>query len=169
MQTQLPFFPPSTKLINASVGFRAQDETVYYFHNGNPIYCHSQGDHNSYRFILANLVVNGLCTIGELSIALGTGRKNIERYAKAYRENGAGYFFGRKETRGQCYKMTAEKLSAIQMELNQGLSIYRIALNHSISEAAISYHIKNGHLKKTQFVSTYQAPCPLPVKEVCKT
>jgi hypothetical protein len=149
MQTQLPFFPPSTKLINNTVGFSEDNGTVYYFHNGNPIYCHSKADHNGYRFILANLVVNGLCTIGELSASLGTGRKNIERYAKAYRENGAGYFFGRKETRGQCHKMTPSKLSAIQGELDQGLSIYRVALNHSISEAAISYHIKNGNLKKT--------------------
>jgi transposase len=153
MQTQLPFFPPSTKLINDTVGFGEQNDTVYYFHNGNPIYCHSKDDHNGYRFILANLVVNGLCTIGELSDALGTGRKNIERYAKAYRENGAGYFFNRKETRGQCHKMTPEKLTTIQSELDQGFSIYRIAQNQSISEAAISYHIKNGNLKKTQLVN----------------
>ena len=149
MQTQLPFFPSDTKLINDSVGFREQDDTVYYLHNGDPIYCHSKSDHNSYRFILANLVANSLCTISELSSALGTGRKNIERYVKAYREQGSVYFFERKETRGQCYKMTAEKLVSIQSELDRGLSIYRIALNHDISEAAISYHIKHGKLKKT--------------------
>jgi biotin operon repressor len=144
----LPFFPSETKLINNTVGFREQDQTVYYLHNGNPIYCHSQEDRNSYRFILANLVVNKLCTIGELSSALGEGRKNIERYAKAYREHGTGYFFSRPERRGQCYKMTSSKLAVIQAELDQGLSIYRIALNHEISEAAISYHIKKGNLKK---------------------
>jgi len=149
MQTQLPLFPGDTQLINDSVGFREQDGTVYYLHNGNPIYCHSKDDHNSYRFILANLAVNNLCTISELSSALDTGRKNIERYAKAYREQGAAYFFSRKETRGQCYKMTPEKLTSIQSELDRGMSIYRIALNHDISEAAISYHIKHGKLKKT--------------------
>jgi len=149
MQTQLPFFPTDIHLINDSVGFREQDGTVYYLHNGNPIYCHGKDDRNSYRFILANLVVNNLCTISELSTSLDTGRKNIERYAKAYREHGASYFFARKETRGQCYKMTPEKLTSIQKELDMGLSIYRIALNHEISEAAISYHIRNGQLKKT--------------------
>ena len=149
MQTQLPFFPSHTKLINETVGFREQAGMVYYLHNGNPIYCHAKEDRNGYRFALANLVTNRLCTITELSSALGEGRKNIERYAKSYRENGAGYFFNRQEHRGQCYKMTEEKLSAIQLELDAGLSIYRIALNHSISEAAISYHIKKGTLKKT--------------------
>jgi len=149
MQTQLPFFPSNTKLINDSVGIRAQDDTVYYLHNGNPIYCHANDDRNGYRFIMANLVVNRLCTISDLCSALGERRKNIERYAKAYREQGAEYFFARKETRGQCHKMTPNKLAAIQIELDQGLSIYRIALNHAVSESAISYHIKNGTLKKT--------------------
>lgn len=150
MQTQLPFFPSDTKLINHSVGVREQDGTVYYLHNGNPIYCHSPSDRNGYRFILANLVVNGLCRICELCEALGEGRKNIERYVKAYREHGSGYFFARKERRGQCYKMTTEKLGTIQMDLNRGVSIYRIALDHEISEAAISYHLKKGTLKKSQ-------------------
>jgi DNA-binding transcriptional ArsR family regulator len=149
MQTQLPFFPTHTQLINDSVGVREQDDTVYYLHNGNPIYCHSKEDRNGYRFALANLVVNRLCQISELCTALGEGRKNIERYAKSYREHGAGYFFTRKERRGQCYKMTLSKLSAIQGELDEGLSIYRIAVNHDVSESAISYHIKKGTLKKT--------------------
>jgi DNA-binding transcriptional ArsR family regulator len=148
MQLQLPFFPSDTKLINDTLGFREQGETVYYLHNGSPIYCHAQDDRNGYRFVLANLIVNKLCTISELCSALGERRKNIERYFKAYREQGAEYFFSRKETRGQCYKMTPNKLAAIQLELDRGLSIYRIALNHEVSESAISYHIRKGTLKK---------------------
>jgi hypothetical protein len=149
MQTQLPFFPTDTKLINDSVGFRAQDGTVYYFHNGNPIYCHGQDDRNGYHFVLSNLVFHKLCMISELCVALGEGRKNIERYTQAFREHGADHFFNRKERRGQCYKMTDNKLVSIQSELDKGLSIYRIALNHEVSESAISYHIKKGKLKKT--------------------
>jgi biotin operon repressor len=148
MQTQLPFFPSDTKLINASVGFREHGDTVYYFLCGSPIYCHAKDDRNGYRFSLANLIVNKLCTISELSIALGEGRKNIERYAKALRDHGASYFFVREDRRGQCYKMTPEKLSLIQGDLDRGSSIYRAALDHEISETAISYHIKNGNLKK---------------------
>jgi biotin operon repressor len=153
MQTQLPFFPSDTKLINSTVGFREVEGTVFYLHNGNPIYCHCKSDRNGYRFALANLIVNKLCTISDLCSALGEGRKNIERYAKAFRDHGAGYFFSRKERRGQCYKMTSEKLSSIQSDLDLGVSIYRIALNHEISEAAVSYHIRNGNLKKKLQVS----------------
>jgi len=148
MQTKLPFFPSETKLINYSLGFGEREGTIYYYHSGNPIYCHEKNDRNGYRFAIANLIVNKLCTIKELSESLGEGRKNIERYAKSYREQGAGYFFSRKERRGQCHKMTPEKLTAIQSDLDKSTSIYRIALNHDVSEAAVSYHINNGNLKK---------------------
>ena len=92
MQGKLPFFPTDTKMITSRVGYYEQDGTVYYLHGGNPIYCHAKNDRNGYRFTLANLVENKLCKISELCSALGEGRKNIERYAKALRENGAGYF-----------------------------------------------------------------------------
>ena len=146
MQLQLPFFPEGTKYINSNVGFCKQANYVYYLHNGSPIYCHSEDDHNGYRFCLGNLVVNNLCSIRELSEALGEHRKNMERYAKAYREKGASWFFSRKETRGQCYKVTEEKRRSIQEKLDKGYSKYRIAREEGISESAITYHVTNGNL-----------------------
>jgi len=148
MQTRLPFYPPDTKMINENVSYCEQNGMVYYLHYGNPVYCHSLEDRNGYRFALANLVVNRLCRICEISKAFGITRKNVERYVKAYNEKGAEYFFRRTERRGQCYRMTASKLLSIQSDLDRGLSVYRTALTHEISEAAISYHIKNGNLKK---------------------
>jgi biotin operon repressor len=147
MQTQIPFFPEHTKLINSTLGFRKHDGYVYYLHNGNPIYCHNEDDRNGYRFILGNLVENNLCTISELSKSLGERRRNIERYAKTFREEGASYFFSRKETRGQCYKVTDEVLSKIQTMLDEGYSQYGIARELSISSSAIGYHIRNGRLQ----------------------
>ena len=148
MQTVLPFFPENTKMVNATVGFREMDGMVYYLQYGKPIYCHDKNDHNGYRFSLANLIQNKACSIKELSDALGVPRKNIERYAKALREHGAGYFFGRVDGRGVCYKMTVDKIAHVQSDLDNGTSIYGTALNHDISESAINYHIKNGNLKK---------------------
>ncbi|GHT40173.1 hypothetical protein FACS189437_05410 [Bacteroidia bacterium] len=148
MQTQLPFFPRETQLINDSLGFREQDGFIYYLHNGNPIYCHGKEDRNSYRFIVGNLIVNQLCSIKELSEALGEGRKNVERYAKSFREKGADYFFARKETRGTCHKVTPALLAELQAKLDNGFSNYRIAKEHHISESAIKYHISKGNLIK---------------------
>jgi biotin operon repressor len=135
-------------MINSFVGFCEINCTVYYSLGGKPIHCHDKNDPNGFRFVMALLVKNKTCTIKELSDALGVPRKNIERYAKAYRENGAGHFFERKETRGRCYKITPEIITSIQSDLDNGTSVYRAALNHNISEAAINYHIKKGNLKK---------------------
>ena len=148
MQYQLPFFPSGTKMINEAVGYCEKDGTVYYLHYGKPIYCHAKEDLNGYRFALANLVANNLCKICEVCQAMGVNRKNVERYVKAYKEHGTEYFFNRKEHRGECHKVTATKMTAIQSDLDQGVSMYRAALNHEVSEAAIRYHIVNGNLKK---------------------
>jgi hypothetical protein len=82
MQMQLPLFPNSTNLINFCVGFFEKEGFVYYLHNGSPIYCHEKNDLNSYRYIMANLIVTKLCTPSELANALGVSNRNIQRYAK---------------------------------------------------------------------------------------
>jgi len=146
MQLQLPFFPEHTKLINSTLGLFEKEGFVYYLHNGSPIYCHKKEDRNGYRFIVGNLIHNKLCTISEFHEALGEARKNIERYAMTFREKGAEHFFSRKETRGQCYKMTEELKKEIQTQLDSGKSQYRISKDCDISEAAIRYHVKNGNL-----------------------
>jgi len=140
----IPFYPEKTKMINSYVGFCLIGDTVYYFKHGESFYFHDKACRNSYRFALT-LLKNNDCSTKELMLAFGESRRNIERYAKSYRDQGADYFFWRKETRGQCYKMTPELLSSIQGDLDNDLSIYRIALNRGISESAVSFHIKNGN------------------------
>lgn len=149
MQLQLPFFPQGTKLINETLGFREKNGIVYYLHNGDSIFNHSKRDRNSFRFVLANLIVNKLCKVSELSKATGVDRSTIEYYTRMYQEKGIGYFFIRKSPlRGRYTKMLPDKISAIQASLDEGLSIYRTALNHHISAKTITTHIKIGNLKK---------------------
>jgi len=152
MKLQLPFFPEGTKLINETLGFREQDGKVYYYHNGTLIFSHSEDDLNSSRFILANLIVNKLCKVYELSKATRTSRRFVEYYAKALQEQGAAYFFKPKTRRGHCPAMTKEKMALIQQDLVEGLSVYQTAQNHEISVSTINYHIKNGNLKKKKSV-----------------
>ncbi len=71
MQMQLPIFPTDTKLINATLGVREQDDTVYYLHNGNPICCHKKDDMQNFRFTCGLLVSTGLCILQSLLIRLG--------------------------------------------------------------------------------------------------
>ena len=145
---QLPIFPENTKMINSSVGFFAKDDFVFYLHNGSPVYCHSKDDLNTYRYIMANLTTTGLCTIAELSRALGVQVKNIQRYKKALEEKGTSWFFNREDDRGQCHKMKEEKLQAAQNLLNEGYSQKGTAKQLGVSEGAIRYHLRRETLKK---------------------
>ena len=146
MQLQLPFFPEHTRYINSTLGLFEKEGYVYYLHNGSPIYCHLKEDRNSYRFIVGNLICNKLCTISEFHESIGEARKNIERYAKTFREKGTEHFFARKETRGQCYKMTDALMEEIQSRLDAGSTQYRAAKECGISEACIRYHVNKGNL-----------------------
>lgn len=148
MQMQLPFFPSSTKLINSCLGFRKQDNLVYYLHNGSPIFCHEEDDLNNYRYIMANLVENRLCNIKELSEALGVNRRNIERYVSSLREKGASWFFNRQEQRGQCHKLSEEKLQEAERLINESNSLAEVARMFDVTEGALRYHMKNGTIKK---------------------
>ena len=78
------------------------------------------------------------------------GDRRAAQHASPYRAcwHGPGWFFDRSDGRGQCYKMTEELLPVIQEKLDSGMSMYRIAKEHGISQSAITYHIKKGTLKK---------------------
>jgi transposase len=149
MQMQLPIFPEQTKLINSSVGFFCKDDFVFYLHNGSPVYCHGKNDLNTYRYIMANLVTTRLCTISELSRALGVHVKNIQRYKKALEEKGTSWFFNREDNRGQCHKMKEDKITQAQELLNEGYSQKGAAKQLGVSEGAIRYHLRGGALKKS--------------------
>ena len=148
MQMQIPIFPTDTKLINNTLGFRKQEDMVYYLHNGSPIFCHQEQDWNNYRYILANLVENRLCNIKELSDALGVNRRNIERYVKTLREKGSDWFFNREEKRGDCYKLNSEKLKEAERLINEFYSVIDVARILGVTEGALRYHMKKGTIKK---------------------
>lgn len=148
MQMQLPVFPSTTKLINSNVGFFGKDDFVYYLHNGSPIFCHANHDLNSYRYIMANLVVTKLCTPGELAKALGVSNRNIQRYAKTLREKGTDWFFSREEKRGDAHKLTDDMLGEAQRLINNFYSVVDVAKLLGVTEGALRYHIRKGNIKK---------------------
>jgi len=145
---QLPIFPPTTKLINESVGVFEKEDFVYYLHNGSPIYCHGKGDLNNYRFVTGNLVNTGLCTPIEIARALGVSNRNIQRYAKALRENGNDWFFSRTDNRGSCHKVTDEVIVQAQKMIDDFYSVNDVARLLGVTEGALRYHIKKGTIKK---------------------
>ena len=145
---QLPIFPQTTKLINSNVGLFERDDFVYYLHNGSPIYCHEKNDLNSYRFIIANLVVTGLCSPIDLARALGVSNRNMQRYAKTLREKGTDWFFNKEEKRGDAHKLTDEMLAEAQKLISKFYSVVDVARLLGVTEGALRYHIKKGTIKK---------------------
>ena len=145
---QLPIFPQTTKLINSNVGLFERDDFVYYLHNGSPIYCHEKNDLNSYRYIIANLVVTGLCSPIDLARALGVSNRNMQRYAKTLREKGTDWFFNKEEKRGDAHKLTDEMLAEAQKLISKFYSVVDVARLLGVTEGALRYHIKKGTIKK---------------------
>ena len=148
MQMQLPLFPKSCRLINTTTAVEEREEMVYYHHSGSVIYCHEKNDLQGYRYITANLVELGLCKPKEIADTFGVSNRNIQRYAKALREKGIGWFFGREERRGSCYKMSAEVMEHAQKYLDGFYSVADTAKLLGLSQSAIRYHLKKGRLKK---------------------
>lgn len=148
MQMQLPFFPENTKLINATLGFRKQDDMIFYLHNGSPIFCHLETDMKSYRMILGNMVEMGLCSNSELSKALNVPYRTVQRYSKTFREKGSEWYFHREEQRGNNHKLRDEAMDKAQQMLDDHIPVTRIAKALEVTEGAIRHHIRSGRLKK---------------------
>lgn len=148
MQLQFPIFPTTTKMLSATWGVFEKDNFVYYLHNGSPVHIHEKDNFNTFRFITATLIENHSCSASALSKVFGIGVRNFERYAKRHREGGAEAFFKPNDKRGQCHKMTPDKLLDAQKYLNLGYSQMRTAREINVHEASIRYHLKKGTLKK---------------------
>jgi transposase len=148
MQMQLPIFPATTKLVNSNVGIFERDDFVYYLHNGSPIFCHDKNDLNSYRYILANMVMSGLCSPMELGKVLGVSNRNIQRYAKSLREKGTDWFFHKQEKHGDAHKLTDALLEEVQHKLDRNEPVARVAREFGVTEGALRYHLRQGNIKK---------------------
>ncbi len=155
---QLPIFPGSTTLINASVGFFEKDGCVYYLHNRSPIYCHEKNDLNSYRSITGNIVEAKLCTPSVMGKALGVSRRNIQRYAKTLQEEGSDWFFSREEKRGDAHKLTKEMLDDTQRLIDEFYSVADVERFPGVTEGALRYHIRKDNIKKSGNYKTYPQP-----------
>ena len=148
MQMQLPIFPSKTRLLSPSWGVFQKDDSVYYLHNGSPVYTHHKDDLNTYRYVTATLIVNKSCRAIELSKVFGVNVRNFQRYAARLRRDGADGFFNPVDNRGKCFKMTADKLEEAQGYLDLGYSQLGTAKAIGVSESAIRYHLRKGTLKK---------------------
>ncbi len=148
MQLLLPIFPKEARLINECVGVCERENIVQYIVNGLPVYCHSKGDINAFRFITSNFIHQGLCRKVEIERCFGVSEDSVSRAYKKFIAKGEAGFFGEDARHGRAHKIIGERKERIQSKLDKGKSNYRIAKEEDIRESAIRYAIKQGYLKK---------------------
>lgn len=148
MQTQMPFFPETTKLLSPTWGVFQKSDFVYYLHNGSPVHVHHKDDMRTFRYITATLIENNSCSATELSKVFCFNVRNFYRYVKQLRENGIESFSKPNDARGQCHKMTEDKIKQAQEFLDKSYSQKRTAKEIGVNEASIRYHLRKGTLKK---------------------
>ena len=148
MQLLLPIFPSECKMVSSTVGVYERDDIVQYIVNGLPVYGHGKEDLQSFRFFTSNLIRQGLCTQSEVERCFGVSPDSVRRYVNKYNKEGEQAFFSPETRHGHSHKIRGEVSERIQKKLDQGQSVNSIAKKENISEGAIRYAVKQGHLKK---------------------
>jgi hypothetical protein len=151
MQLQLPLFPSGTKLVSPCVGVYEQDGLVQYIVNGLPVYAHGKDDLQAFRFFVSNLISHGLCTKTEVRKAFCITEDYVSRAYRLFKTEGESGFFKPENRHGYCYKLVGDNLVRAQQLLDEGRNQSATAVAVGVSESAIRYAIKMGHLKKNQF------------------
>jgi len=147
-QLLLPIFPADTRMITITPGVRDQDDSVYYLHSGMPIFSHTSGDLNKFRYITSNFILQGLCSNQDNVDAFHVSSDSVRRWKKKLMEEGEAAFFREEARYGRSHKLLPDVLHRIQQKLNEGQSASSIATEECLSEGSISYAVKLGRLKK---------------------
>jgi transposase len=147
-QELLPLFVSSGDgYITDILSYQKENEMVYDFHAGMPIFCHGEKDKKSFRMFTSQLVVNGSCRQMEIVRAFGVSAVSMKRWVKKYREGGPEVFFKSPRTRGS-HVLTAEVTKQAQELLSQGKSRPEVAKQLNLKLDTLSKAIRSGRLSE---------------------
>lgn len=152
MQLLLPLFPKGATMISESVGIFNDDGIVQYIHGGLPIYAHKESDLNHFKYIISNLIEQGICRKTDIAKCFGVTPDFVYAAHKKFKQFGPDAFFGADNRHGYAHKIIGEIKVRIQSKLDKGQSVNSIAKEEKISEASIRYQIKKGALKKKTII-----------------
>ena len=147
-QLLLPLFSHDTTMITSILGYREQDGIVYYLLSGLPIFTHESDNHNKFRYITSNLILQGLCSNQDIVDAFQVSTDSVRRWKRALDIKGEKAFFNDDPRQGSSHKLLPVVLERIQIKLNKGESVNSIAKVEGVSEGTIRHAIKQGKLKK---------------------
>lgn len=146
-QLQLPIFPPGLTLINQQIGFEKREGRIYYFHGLLPVFCHDEGDIESFRFITSQLVMGGNVKQADIVKAFGVSSISVKRSVKRLREEGTRGFFKEKQGRS-AHVLTPEVQERAQRLLYNGNNASEVARRLKLKSNTIRKAIQAGRLHK---------------------
>lgn len=147
-QLRLPLFPEGVTHVSDAVSISKQNGSVWYFHQGQPIGVHLEGDVASFRMYTSMLCDSGACKLAEVERAFGVSAISVKRALKQYRASGARGFFDRRRGVRSDPVMTPERLVEIQGFLDQGFTDRQVAEHLGLKRDTIYRAVKSGRLHR---------------------
>ncbi len=146
-QLMLPIFPNGLTYINELIGFEKKDGRVFYFHGLLPVFSHDDGDLQSFRFIVSQLVVGGNVRQIEISKAFGIPYITIKRSVKLLKTEGPEGFFKKRKGR-TAHVLTPDKMKKAQALLNKDYNSSQVGKKINVQAPTIRKAIQAGKLHK---------------------
>ncbi len=147
-QLLLPIFPRDTEFLTPTLGVFKDSDSVYYLHNGVPIFSHLASELNRFRYITSHLLVQGLCQNVDIVRVFHVSTDSVRRWKNKLSEAGEAAFFSPVIAHSSAHKLLPDVLERIQHKLDEGASVNSIAKKEKLSEGSIRYAITQGRLKK---------------------
>lgn len=148
-QKLLPMFPYEATSINPYLGFSRKDDMVFYFNGMMPIFSHAVSDHNGFRLITCQFIVNGNATQKDIVEAFGVSPISVKRNMKIYRQEGSDGFYKSRKGRGSTV-LTPEVLVEIQGYLNEFRSVSSICDEMNLKADTVNKAIRDGRLQRVE-------------------
>lgn len=148
MQTLLPIFTDEITLINAELGYQQRDGVIYYFHAGLPVFQHAAGDRQSFRMILSQFYLNGLCSQVELVHAFKVTPIRIKRAVKQYRQRGPASFYRSAAPPHTPRRLVPAVVAEAEGLLAEGLDRGAVAERLGIKKDTLRKGIESGRVRE---------------------
>ena len=146
-QLFLPGFPEGAERIGTSLSILRKDGVVTYFTGNDNYFSHQEGDKDSFRFAITNLIVNGHVRAIDLEkSSLGLRHRTLMNWLAQYREHGASSFFTPKQPQRKARIMTKEKEMECTSLLSQGHYPAEVARLAHIGESTLRKAIARGQI-----------------------
>ena len=126
-QLLLPLMPAGALDVSDAVSVVVRDDSVWWFHLGQPIGSHAPEDVGSFRLYSSMMCDAGACKLVEVERAFQVSAISVKRALKQFRAEGArGFFKPVQRIRGPAV-LTEERMVEIQKQLDDGVDLRTVA------------------------------------------